>query len=120
MPECKDCEKPIDEGEVYCEDCAPSHVSETTVDKQAVPLVKAKVVANQADVISPLLSTQPSVTVFAYSIGHRGYRFTVLQPTGQIAIAWSKQMTGVEAVQLLRSIKRANRHNRLEAFNLPT
>lgn len=66
----------------------------------------------------PNISGMIKVTLYAYTVGMRGFRFSTTPPLAG-SIAWQKELTGSQAVQFLRGIKSRNKHNRMEANTLP-
>lgn len=61
----------------------------------------------------------PKVTIYACSLGNKGYRFHTDLTKLNSCLKWSKTMTGREAIQFLKTIKARNRQGKLEAFQLP-
>lgn len=95
----------------------PSVEKSATLKMKKREIVPAKIKERRIDRV-PNYSRYPKITVHAYSIGHKGFRYTVALPK-HVKSAWSKELTGAEATQFLRGVKTKNRHDRLESFTLP-
>lgn len=66
----------------------------------------------------PNIRGMPMVTVYAYQIGFKGYRYSITPPLHTTS-AWEKKMSGGEAHNFLTTVKNKNRGNRLESLSLP-
>jgi len=125
MFDCTRCEKPVEEEGVLCEDCVEEDKAPVIIvppppppkvsaggNKQQ-PMQKPVIKETSRDRI-PRVSGMARVTVYAYSVGIRGYRYTLSVPP-IASIAWQKEMTGTQAVQFLRGIKSRGKNRRLES-----
>lgn len=67
--------------------------------------------------VSKGIQSFPSIDIYAWPIGIRGYRFGTKSPYPGNSL--KKNMSGLEAYQFLRHIKRSNKKRVLEAKKLP-
>lgn len=95
----------------YCSVCRPS----LNVNNDG-GMSKPVVTMTPQDRI-PSLSHFPVIVLYAYSVGSRGFRYSTT-PSHVSKTVWSKSMTGVQAMSLLRKVKSGNIAGRLESKTL--
>lgn len=92
-------------------------VTETVEETPKKGLTKRVLKPTMLDVV-PRLGVYPKVNLYAFAIGVRGYRFSINPPTHSKPV-WQQTMTGVQAEQFLRGVKKSNKGGRLESLTLP-